>query len=94
MTELADSMAPYFNFVGKAAASHGPSAGVTAPTTMYLSVTTAAMDMLELRGGQVRLPLVGLTEEEKTELRSVLEAVGILTLIYHQHIRNHREGAT
>jgi len=36
------------------------------------------MDIVGLRGGEVRLPLVGLIEEEKDELRDVLRAMKLV----------------
>ena len=45
---------------------------------MFISVVKAAMDILGLRGGEVRLPLVDLNEEEKAELGSILVAMKIV----------------
>jgi len=45
---------------------------------MYVSVVKAAMDVVGLRGGEIRLPLVGLNEEEKAEFRDVLRAMKIV----------------
>jgi len=39
---------------------------------MRFAVIKAAMDIVGLRGGEVRLPLVGLTDKEKTELKEIL----------------------
>jgi len=38
----------------------------------------AALDIIGLRGGDVRLPLVGLTEKEKAELRDVLKTMNVI----------------
>ena len=45
---------------------------------MFIAVVKAAMDIVGLRGGEVRLPLVGLNEEEKAELRDVLRAIKVV----------------
>ena len=45
---------------------------------MQFAGMKAAMDMLGLRGGEVRLPLVGITDEEKSELESILRTMGVL----------------
>ena len=45
---------------------------------MYVGVEKASMDIVGLRGGEVKLPLVGLNEEEKTELRSILRTRKII----------------
>jgi len=36
------------------------------------------MDIIGLRGGDVRLPLVGLTEKDKAELRDVLKTMNVI----------------
>jgi 4-hydroxy-tetrahydrodipicolinate synthase len=81
VAEIVDSMAPYFSFVSKVTANHGPHTGISERGGhMGLGVSKAAMDIVGLRvgGGEVRLPLVGLNEEEKAELRDVLIAMRLL----------------
>ena len=79
VVELINSMAPYFSFVDKVAANHGTHTGIgAAGGYMALGVIKATMDILGLRGGEVRLPLVGLNEKEKAELRVVLRTMGLL----------------
>jgi len=75
--EIINSIAPYSRFEAKVAANHGPhtGVGVAAGGWMGLAVLKASMDIVGLRGGEVRLPLVGLNEEEKVELRDVLRAM-------------------
>lgn len=75
--EIIRSMAPFSRFIGKVTMSHGPSTGVTEGAVMFVSVIKAAMDIIGLRGGEVRLPLVGLTEDEKTELGKILKDLKI-----------------
>ena len=45
---------------------------------MYVALDKAAMDIIGLRGGDVRLPLVGLTEKERDELRDVLKTMNVI----------------
>ncbi len=79
LTELVDAVAPYFSFPGKVEANHGPHTGVgVSGGNMELAVHKAAMDIAGLRGGEVKLPLVGLNEEEKDELRDVLRTMKIV----------------
>ncbi len=80
VAELVNSMAPFFSFMAKVTANHGPDTGVTgieAEPVMFISATKAAMDILGLRGGEVRLPLTGINEKEKAELAIILKAMKI-----------------
>jgi len=43
----------------------------------FISVVKAAMDIIGLRGGEVRLPLVGLNQDEKAELGKILKDLNI-----------------
>jgi len=45
---------------------------------MYMSVGKAAMDIVGLNGGPLRLPMEDLTDEEKEELREVLKGMGVI----------------
>jgi len=79
VAELIDSMAPYGSFVDKVTANHGPHTGIgAAGGHMSIGVAKATMDILGLRGGEVRLPLVGINEEEKAELRDVLRTMKVI----------------
>ena len=80
VAEIINSMSPYFSFVSKVAASHGPHTGVegAAGGSMFIGVVKAAMDIVGLRGGEVRLPLVGLNKEEKAELSDILRTMKIV----------------
>ena len=79
LAELVASMVPYDSFISKVEANHSPHTGVgAADGTMLLGVAHAAMDIVGLRGGEVRLPLVGLTKEEKDELRDILRTMGVI----------------
>ncbi len=80
VAELINSMAPYNSFMSKVAANHGPDTGIGGASAGYmdLAVSKAAMDIVDLRGGEVRLPLVGLSQAEKDELRDILRAMRLL----------------
>ena len=47
---------------------------------MQFAAMKAAMDMVGLRGGEVRLPLVGITKEEKSELKNILREMGVISV--------------
>ena len=91
VAELVDSLSPFFrepetfrclpsgsNFLAKVTANHGPSAGVVEGAPMQFAVVKAAMDIVGLRGGEVRLPLVGLNKKEKDELATILRTMKII----------------
>ena len=80
VAELVDSLAPWNSFADKVVANHGPDThtGGETETYMGLAVMKASMDIVGLRGGEVRLPLVGLNEEEKAELRDVLRTMKVI----------------
>jgi 4-hydroxy-tetrahydrodipicolinate synthase len=77
--QLLNNMALYREFFDRIT-SKRPHIGIgdnTAP--MYLSIVKYAMDMVGLRGGEVRLPITGLTTEEKVELEIVLKKLKIIS---------------
>jgi len=79
LAELIRSRAPYSDFVAKVVANHGPDTAIPdvsgAGGYMIYPVMKASMDIVGLRGGDVRLPLVNLTKEEKDELKDVMKAM-------------------
>jgi len=78
LAKLVNAIAPLFNFMAKVSINHGPDTAVTgseAEPVMFISATKAAMDILGLRGGEVRLPLTGINEQEKAELHTILKAM-------------------
>ena len=78
LTELVDAVVPFFGFASKLGANHGPHTGVgVSGGNVELSVYKAAMDIAGLKGGEVRLPLVGLKKEEKDDLRDVMRSMKI-----------------
>lgn len=82
MCQLGDMIAVYFDFIGKMNASYGPHVGIgSAPAAsgyMYIGVIKAAMDILGLRGGEPRLPLIGLKEQDRAELKEILKGMKLL----------------
>jgi len=78
--EVVRCMPPGSSFIAKLAAKHGLSTGIMGggPGFMQFAEFKVAMDILGLRGGEVRLPLVGLSEQEKDELRDILRTIGLL----------------
>ena len=88
VAELVDYFSPFFrepdivkglpsgsNFLTKVTANHGPHTGFTGGNPMQFAVFKAVMDIIGLRGGEVRLPLVGLDEDEKAELKDILKNI-------------------
>ncbi len=74
---------PYWEFRARVNVDHGPNtsflaAGGALAGSQYISVIKAAMDIRGLRGGETRLPLVGISEKEKAELRDVLKAMKLI----------------
>jgi len=78
MPTVVSAMTSSSSFTAKVNSKHGPSTGVTGGAVTYIGVYKAAMDIMGLRGGEVRLPLVGLTEAEKAELADILKAMKII----------------
>jgi dihydrodipicolinate synthase/N-acetylneuraminate lyase len=77
--QLLNNMALYREFFDRITTKR-PHIGIgnnAAP--MYLSIVKHAMDMVGLRGGEVRLPITGLTTEEKVELEIVLKKLNIIS---------------
>jgi dihydrodipicolinate synthase/N-acetylneuraminate lyase len=76
--EVTGAMPPGASFTSRLSAAHGPTAGLRGGASMQFAAMKAAMDMVGLRGGEVRLPLLGITAEEKRELGSILDQMGLL----------------
>jgi 4-hydroxy-tetrahydrodipicolinate synthase len=75
----------YAEFLEEVKAKHAPHAGTASASTISASLgfilvglAKAAMDILGLRGGSVRLPLTNLHPDEKRRLRAVLEAMNLV----------------
>jgi 4-hydroxy-tetrahydrodipicolinate synthase len=74
---------PFNAFIGRLQEKHGPHTGFHqtwggVEGFMYIGAVKAAMDLVGLRGGKPRLPLLGLSREERAELKDVLKAMKVL----------------
>jgi len=81
LTEIVNRTQLYYDFLTKINVKHGPHTGIPGlggKLTMKTAMVKAAMDMVGLRGGIPRLPLIPLDEEDKAELRDVLKTMGII----------------
>lgn len=80
--ELVRRLEPLDEFIVKMREKYGPSTSVLQPpyatSYIYMSVRKAAMDLIGLKGGRMRLPLVDLKDEDRAELEKVLfEKLGL-----------------
>lgn len=84
LAEIIDTRVwPYLEFRTRTNIDHGPNtaapgAGGPLAGSQYISLIKAAMDIRGLRGGEPRLPLVGLSDSEKAELRDLLKAMKLI----------------
>ncbi|HUT30629.1 MAG TPA: dihydrodipicolinate synthase family protein [Sedimentisphaerales bacterium] len=84
LTQLCDRFAPYQEFLSRVAHRRGLVPTVLSPyissneLPFYQSVIKCAMSLIGLPGGPVRGPSENLTDEERNELRLVLEGMGVL----------------
>jgi 4-hydroxy-tetrahydrodipicolinate synthase len=63
----------------KISRQHGRAATISGGgAAMQFGIVKAAMDLIGLAGGEPRLPLTPITDEEKEELREVLKNLGVL----------------
>jgi len=74
---------PFDVFLGKLQENHGPHTGARSywggvEGFMYVGALKAAMDIVGLRGGDVRLPLIGLDKKEKEEMKEVLKDMRVI----------------
>jgi len=76
MDEMISKLNPFNEFIGKVSARR-PHSGLTGGPPIFISVVKAAMDLMGLRGGEVRLPLIGITPEEKNELATIINKLSI-----------------
>lgn len=85
IAELIGNMAPYYAFVGRCNAArkdtgvlYKPGTAIYGEGNFRFGVVKAAMNLLGLNGGYMRLPLEGPTAKETEELKSVLKEIGLL----------------
>ncbi len=74
MVKIVKTMDAFSAFGVKVSANHAPYTGTGG---MGFSILKAATDIVGLRGGEVRLPLVGITADEKSELKGILKAIKV-----------------
>lgn len=84
LTQLADKIAPYQQFLAELARKRSAVPTVLSPyissseLPLYQTVIKEAMNLIGLPGGAVREPMENLTAQEKEGLRRVLTDMGIL----------------
>ena len=79
---LLNMMDPYYSFVGRCAAARGDTGVATKPGgsiygegNVRFGVLKEAMRLMGLPGGHMRLPLTGLNDKERDELKEILRAL-------------------
>jgi 4-hydroxy-tetrahydrodipicolinate synthase len=76
MKEIMEMLNPYEEFIAKICRKYGPSTTILpypyVSSYMIYAVMKATMDMLGLRGGRMRLPLLDLKEEDRKELERIV----------------------
>ncbi len=79
--ELLAQFEPYYGVLDSVHRSH-PYATIMPDTRQenyaYLAVGKSAMDLVGLRGGSVKLPMIDLTAAEKQMLKAALEEIGLI----------------
>jgi 4-hydroxy-tetrahydrodipicolinate synthase len=74
--EMMRRLDPYEDFIKRICRKYGPSTTILpypyVSSYMVFAVMKATMDMLGLRGGSMRLPLLNLKEEDKRELEKIV----------------------
>ncbi|MEM2588070.1 MAG: dihydrodipicolinate synthase family protein [Candidatus Bathyarchaeia archaeon] len=80
--EIMRKLDPYEEFIARMCRKYGPSTTILPypyiSSYMVYAVMKATMDMLGLRGGHMRLPLLDLKEEDKRELEKIVfEKLGL-----------------
>lgn len=79
---LMDRVAPFHGFISKVAQRAGSCPTILSPYIatpdqyVYQSVCKEAMNIVGLPGGRVRGPMLNLAEDDKRELRAILEELG------------------
>ncbi|MEW6142200.1 MAG: dihydrodipicolinate synthase family protein [Chloroflexota bacterium] len=83
LRDLVTKMFPYFDFISTVNENHGPHVGIPGAAAgqagyMYIGLVKAAMDLLGLRGGKVRLPLLDINDKERDELKAILRKMDLV----------------
>jgi 4-hydroxy-tetrahydrodipicolinate synthase len=78
MTQLVKFWDPLYDFMNKVNVKHGPDTGVIPSAAMTLSVYKVAMDIVGIKGGEVRMPMYSIDKGEKDELRSIMKAMNLV----------------
>ena len=83
MKRLLDTLAPYHQFVADCVARRSIPTVLNQElggkaTAVYQSIIKRAMELVGLPGGIVREPLENITDTETTELKGVLQSIGII----------------
>ena len=85
MRQLLDMMAPYYAFVGKCTAKRGdtgildkPGGAIYGEGNVRFGIIKEAMNLMGLNGGIMRLPLKGLEDDERAELKQILTDLKLL----------------
>lgn len=83
--QLLDMMQPYYSFVGRCSAARKdtgvmvkPGGAIYGEGNIRFGVVKAAMNLMGLHGGIMRLPLTGITEKETDELKEILKELHLL----------------
>ncbi|HDD34373.1 MAG: hypothetical protein DRK00_04730 [Thermoprotei archaeon] len=82
LRRLLEWLEPYEEFISRMCEKYGPSTTILPypyiSSYMIYAVMKATMDLLGLRGGSMRLPLLNLREEDKEELKRIIfEKLGL-----------------
>ena len=78
LTELVDSMAPYFSFRERAAANHPHTGTQGRGGGLHIASYKEGVNIIGLSAGEARLPSANFNKEEKAELRDILRAMKIV----------------
>ena len=83
---LLEMMDPYYSFVGRCSKKYGdtsiqpkPGGAIYGEGNLRFGITKAAMNLVGLKGGHMRLPLTGISQEETEELKGILKNLGLIS---------------
>lgn len=82
---LLGKMRPYYDFVGRCSAARGdtgiigkPGGSIYGEGNVRFGILKEAMNLMGLRGGYMRMPLTGINDAERAELKGILAGLGLL----------------